>query len=103
MGFFIRLIARIPFLIIGGQWYGADALGRLAYAIIVVEFAAQIATLGLKRGLALHLAGEGKENGAWDAVLLVLAATIIPTATLMLVPEIMFPNSHINGDRKSVV
>ena len=96
-GFFVRLIARIPFLIIGGRWYGADALGRLAYAIIVVEFAAQIATLGLKRGLALHLAGDGKENGAWDAVLLVLAATIIPTATLMLVPAIMFPNSHING------
>jgi hypothetical protein len=59
-GFFVRLIARIPFLIIGGQWYGASALGRLAYAIVVVELAAQIATLGLKRGLALHLTGDGK-------------------------------------------
>ncbi len=94
-GFFMRLIARIPFLIIGGQWYGAEALGRLAYAIVIVEFAAQLATLGLKRGLALHLAGEGKQNGAWDAVLVVLAATMIPTLLLMLMPQIMFPNSTI--------
>jgi O-antigen/teichoic acid export membrane protein len=94
-GFFIRLIARIPFLFIGAHWYGAEALGRLAYAILVVEFAAQIATLGLKRGLALHLTGEGKENGAWDAVLVVLGATLIPTIGLMLFPQIMFPNSVI--------
>jgi O-antigen/teichoic acid export membrane protein len=95
-GFFIRLIARIPFLIIGSQWYGAEALGRLAYAIVVVEFAAQIATLGLKRGLALHLAGAGKENGAWDAILVVLGATLIPTVLLMIFPQVMFPNSQIN-------
>jgi O-antigen/teichoic acid export membrane protein len=95
-GFFIRLIARIPFLIIGSQWYGAEALGRLAYAIVVVEFAAQIATLGLKRGLALHLAGAGKDNGAWDGVLVVLGATLIPTVLLMIFPQVMFPNSQIN-------
>ncbi len=94
-GFFIRLIARIPFLFIGAHWYGAEALGRLAYAILIVEFAAQIATLGLKRGLALHLTGDGKENGAWDAVLVVLGATLIPTVGLMLFPQIMFPNSVI--------
>ncbi len=95
-GFFIRLIARIPFLIIGGQWYGAEALGRLAYAIVIVEFAAQIATLGLKRGLALHLAGAGKENGAWDGILVVILATLIPTVLLMMFPQVMFPNSQIN-------
>ena len=94
-GFFIRLMARIPFLFIGAHWYGAEALGRLAYAILIVEFAAQIATLGLKRGLALHLTGDGKENGAWDAVLVVLGATLIPTALLMMFPQIMFPNSVI--------
>lgn len=94
-GFFIRLIARIPFLIVGGQWYGAEALGRLAYAIIVLEFAAQIATLGLKRGLALHLAGDGKDNGAWDGLVVVVVATLIPVALLMAVPQIMFPNSAI--------
>ncbi len=95
-GFFVRLIARIPFLIIGGQWYGAEALGRLAYAIIIVEFAALIATLGLKRGLALHLTGAGKQNGAWDGLIVVLVATLPLTLLLMAVPQIMFPNSQIN-------
>ncbi len=56
MGFVIRLIARLPFLFIGGQIYGAAALGRFAYAVLIVEFAAQLATLGLKRGLAQQLA-----------------------------------------------
>jgi O-antigen/teichoic acid export membrane protein len=97
IGFFMRLIARIPFLFIAGQWYGAEALGRLAYAVVIVEFAAQIATMGLKRGLALHLSGDGKDHGAWDGLLIVLAATIIPTAGLMLFPQAMFPNSRING------
>ena len=95
-GFFARLIARIPFLIIGSQFYGAEALGRLAYAIVVVEFAAQLSTLGLKRGLALHMNGIGKENGAWDAILVVVGATLIPTIGLMLIPQVMFPNSQIN-------
>ena len=45
----------MPFLFIAGRIYGADALGRFAYAVIVVEFAAQLATLGLKRGLAQQL------------------------------------------------
>ncbi len=96
-GFLIRLIARIPFLVIAGQWYGAEALGRLAYAILVVEFAAQIATLGLKRGLALHLAGKGGQNAAWDGLIVVLMATLPPTLLLMAMPQIMFPNSQING------
>lgn len=95
-GFLIRLIARIPFLIIAGQWYGAEALGRLAYAIIVVEFAAQIATLGLKRGLALHLAGKGRQNAAWDGLIVVLMATLPLTLLLMAIPQVMFPNSQIN-------
>jgi len=96
-GFFVRLIARIPFLFIAGQWYGAEALGRLAYAVLVLEFAAQIATLGLKRGLALHLSGDGKHNGVWDALALVLACAFGLTIALMLVPRVMFPNSDING------
>ncbi len=97
IGFFMRLIARIPFLFIAGQWYGAEALGRLAYAIVVVEFGAQIATMGLRRGLALHLSGNAKDDGVWDVLLIVCAATMIPTALLMLLPEIMFPNSQVNG------
>jgi hypothetical protein len=54
-GFLLRLAARLPFLFIAGRMYGAEALGRFAYAVLVVEFAAQLATLGLKRGLAQQL------------------------------------------------
>ena len=54
-GFLLRLAARIPFLFIAGRLYGPEALGRFAYAILVIEFAAQLATLGLKRGLAQQL------------------------------------------------
>ncbi len=96
-GFFVRLIARIPFLFVAGQWYGAEALGRLAYAVLVLEFAAQLATLGLKRGLALHLSGNGKHNGAWDALALVAMCGFGLAIALMLVPRVMFPNSDING------
>jgi O-antigen/teichoic acid export membrane protein len=96
-GFFMRLIARIPFLFIAGQWYGPEALGRMAYAVIVIEFVAQVSTLGLKRGLALHLSGEGREFGAWDALLITFVATLIPTAILMMFPILMFPNSEVNG------
>lgn len=41
LGFCVRLAARLPFLFIAGRIYGAAALGRFAYAILIVEFAAQ--------------------------------------------------------------
>jgi O-antigen/teichoic acid export membrane protein len=44
-GFVLRLAARLPFLFIAGRIYGAASLGRFAYAVLVVEFAAQIAAL----------------------------------------------------------
>ncbi len=96
-GFFLRLIARIPFLLVAGQWYGPEALGRMAYAVLVVEFAAQIATVGLKRGLAYHLSGDGEKNGVWDAVAIVVFASVPLTLFLAALPQIMFPNSEING------
>src|SRR3546814_2375358 len=69
-GFLLRLAARLPFLFIAGRMYGAETLGRFAYAIIVVEFAAQLATLGLKRGLAQQLAREERPDAhvVWDAL-----------------------------------
>ena len=69
LGFCVRLAARLPFLFIAGRIYGAEALGRFAYAVLIVEFAAQLATLGLKRGLAQQLAHTDKPHVcvAWDA------------------------------------
>ena len=48
-GFLLRLAARLPFLFVAGRLYGADSLGRFAYAVLIVEFAAQIAIC--RRGL----------------------------------------------------
>ena len=99
IGFLIRLAARVPFLFIAGRIYGPEALGRMAYAVLVVEFAAQIATIGLKRGLALQLTNDPRGPGhvVWDALLLVFAISVPLTAALMLFPQAMFPNSEING------
>jgi len=99
LGFLLRLAARLPFLFIAGRWYGADVLGRFAYAVLVVEFAAQLATLGLKRGLAGALAQTERPHShvVTDAMILTLAASLIASAALIAFPHAMFPNSGING------
>jgi len=98
-GFLLRLAARIPFLFIAGRLYGAETLGRFAYAILVVEFAAQIATLGMKRGLAQQLSKTRRPHVhvVWDGLLTSFIAAAFAATFLMLVPQIMFPNSGING------
>ena len=99
MGFVLRLMARLPFLFIAGRIYGAEALGRFAYAVLIVEFAAQLATLGLKRGLAQQLAMSEKPHVCvvWDALLVAALGSIAAMVLLALVPEIMFPNSEVTG------
>ena len=100
LGFVLRLVARLPFLYFAGRWYGADALGRFAYAVLVVEFAAQIATLGLKRGLAQLLSSSDERDHAtivWDALALAALASLGFALLLIALPQTMFPNSGING------
>jgi O-antigen/teichoic acid export membrane protein len=99
MGFVLRLAARLPFLFIAGRIYGAAALGRFAYAILVVEFAAQLATLGLKRGLAQQLADTDKPHACvgWDGLLVAAIGSAVAMALLMVFPMAMFPNSRITG------
>ncbi len=101
LGFLLRLVARLPFLYFAGRWYGAEALGRFAYAVLVVEFAAQLATLGLKRGLAQLLSAEPDEavhrNIVWDAMLVAMLASLGLAGLLVAAPQLMFPNSAVNG------
>jgi O-antigen/teichoic acid export membrane protein len=101
LGFVLRLIARLPFLYFAGRWYGAENVGRFAYAVLIVEFAAQLATLGLKRGLAQALSqcpDEADHPGiVWDAMALAMFAALLLASILMLVPQAMFPNSPVNG------
>ena len=99
-GFILRLLARLPFLFIAGRIYGAEALGRFAYAVLIVEFAAQLATLGLKRGLAQQLAHTTDKPHVcvvWDALLVAAVGSAIAMGILMLFPQAMYPNSEIAG------
>ncbi|MEZ5709988.1 MAG: oligosaccharide flippase family protein [Blastomonas sp.] len=94
-GFLLRLAARLPFLFIAGRLYGADALGQFAYAILVVEFAAQLATLGLKRGLAEQLSRTQRPHVhvVFDGLLVSGIVSALAAALLMAFPFLMFPNS----------
>jgi O-antigen/teichoic acid export membrane protein len=98
-GFVMRLIARLPFLFIAGRSYGPEALGRFAYAVIVVELVAQLATLGLKRGLAQQLAHAEKPHVCIvaDAMLVALLGSLAGMLVLGGFPKAMFPNSEIHG------
>jgi O-antigen/teichoic acid export membrane protein len=98
-GFCVRLAARLPFLFIAGRIYGAGALGRFAYAVLIVEFAAQLATLGLKRGLAQQLARTDKPHVcvAWDSLIVAGFGSCVAMSILMVFPQAMFPNSSLTG------
>nr|WP_221364157.1 oligosaccharide flippase family protein [Sphingomonas jinjuensis] len=95
----MRLAARIPFLFIAGRLYGPDLVGRFALAVVVVELAALVATLGLKRGLAQALAGTDQPHVCvvWDALALAFVLSLIASGVLIAFPEAMYPNSPITG------
>ncbi|RZM17888.1 MAG: lipopolysaccharide biosynthesis protein, partial [Sphingomonas sp.] len=98
-GFVLRLAARIPFLFIAGRIYGPDLVGRFAIAVVVVELAALLATLGLKRGLAQALSSTERPHAyvVWDAMAVAFVASLIASAVLFTFPEIMYPNTAITG------
>jgi O-antigen/teichoic acid export membrane protein len=98
-GFVLRLVARIPFLFIAGRIYGAAQLGRFAYAVLVVEFAAQIGALGLRRALAQQLADAKKPQACVvaDALLLAAIGSAIGMAILIVFPKAMYPTTPVGG------
>jgi O-antigen/teichoic acid export membrane protein len=89
----------VPFLFIGGRIYGPAALGRFAYAVLTVEFAAQIAALGLRRGLAQLLADAKKPQACIvaDALLVAAVGSAIGMAILILFPKAMYPTTPVGG------
>lgn len=98
LGFVIRLIARIPFLVIATRLYGAEALGRFASALVLIEIVALVCSLGEKRGLAQRLSEGAGDNRAaetnlvYDGVMLALAYSALAALVLLVFPEPMFPN-----------
>jgi O-antigen/teichoic acid export membrane protein len=99
LGFALRLAARVPFLFIAGRVYGAAELGRFAYAVLMVEFAAQVAALGLRRGLAQMLANAKKPEACVvaDAMLVAAIGSAIGMAILFVFPRAMYPTTDIHG------
>ena len=97
VGFIMRLVARMPFLYIAGRWYGPDAVGRLALAVVVIEFAALIATLGLKRGFAQALAQTERPHAhvVWDGMVVAAIASAVAGALLIAMPRVMYPSGDI--------
>ncbi|ODP37579.1 lipopolysaccharide biosynthesis protein [Sphingomonas turrisvirgatae] len=99
LGFILRLAARLPFLFIAGRLYGPEVVGRFAIAVVVVELAALLATLGLKRGLAQALASTERPHVhvVWDGMAVAFTVSIVASAVLFAFPQIMFPNSPVMG------
>ncbi|VVS96056.1 Polysaccharide biosynthesis protein [Sphingomonas sp. EC-HK361] len=98
-GFVLRLAARIPFLFIAGRLYGPDLVGRFAIAVVVVELAALVATLGLKRGLAQALSTTDRPHVhvVWDAMAVAFVVAISASAVLWAFPQIMYTNTAVTG------
>lgn len=98
-GFVLRLAGMGPFLFIGGRIYGPAALGRFAYAVLMVEFGAQLAAFGLRRGLAQLLAGAKKPQACivTDALLVAAIGSAVGMAILFAFPKAMYPTTQVHG------
>ena len=93
-GFFLRLAARLPFLFIAGRLYGKENLGRFAAAVVAVEIAAQLATLGQKRGLAqlLQKGDRPPECVVADGLFVSLGVSALLAAILYAFPVVLYPS-----------
>ena len=84
-GLVVRLGARIAFLIVAAQLFGAALFGAFSLAVAVVEVAAAVAALGMKRYLFRLLEEPGERSPAHvlvDTVLLVTAASVLLGAAI---------------------
>ncbi|MFN2101261.1 lipopolysaccharide biosynthesis protein [Altererythrobacter sp. MF3-039] len=97
-GFLLRLAARLPFLFIAARLYGAEAMGRFASALVVIELLALVCSMGEKRGLAQRLTeGDDAHVGlVFDGLLLALILSGAAATLLWFFPAPMFPNG-MNG------
>ena len=105
-GFLLRLAARIPFLLIAGRLYGAESLGRFASALVVVELAAMLASLGEKRGLAQRLSEADEAHPAnlvWEVIFLALALSLGAAALLWVFPAPLFPSGEYGSLDRLIV
>jgi O-antigen/teichoic acid export membrane protein len=104
-GFLLRLAARLPFLFIAGRLYGADALGKFASALVVIELTALVCSLGEKRGLAQRLT-EGSEepvNLVLDGLVLAALLSFVAGLILWMFPAPLFPSGEYTSLDKLLI
>lgn len=105
-GFLLRLAARLPFLFIAGRLYGAEALGRFASALVIVELIAMLCTMGEKRGLAQRLSegdGTAANHIVFDGLLVAFLFGSGAAVLLYLFPAPMFPSGQFTELDRLVV
>ncbi|WP_137680066.1 lipopolysaccharide biosynthesis protein [Aurantiacibacter suaedae] len=104
-GFLLRLAARLPFLFIAGRLYGADALGRFASALVVVELVALLCSMGEKRGLAQRLAEseEDQANLVFDGILIAVILSGVAAIGFYFAPAPLFPSGEYTALDRLIV
>ncbi|WP_292683179.1 oligosaccharide flippase family protein [Novosphingobium sp.] len=95
-GFLLRLGGTAPFLFIAGRFYGVEALGRYASALVIVELISQLCVLGQRRGLAQRLSEDPRDapHVIADAMTLTLMLALGAAGLLYLFPAPMFPSGQ---------
>lgn len=91
-GLLVRLGARLVFLVVAGQLYGAALFGAYSLAVAAVEFAVAIGGLAMKRLVFQHLDERGDRPEAHvlaDAASLVLGMSALLAAALMAVVSVV--------------
>ena len=99
-GLLVRLGARLLFLVVAGQLYGAALFGAYSLAVAAVELAVALGGLGMKRLLFQHLDERGDRPEAQvvaDAGALVVLASAGLAAALVLV-VVFVPDSWISAN-----
>lgn len=87
-GLVLRLGARLVFLVVAAQLFGAALFGAFSLAIAVIELAVAVGGLGMKRYLFKLLETPGERprtHVLLDAVLLVAAASLVLGALIAIV------------------
>ncbi len=98
-GLALRLGARVVFLFIAAQLFGAVLFGAFSLAVAVVELAVAVGGLGMKRYLFKLLEERGERHQGHvllDAALLVAAASLALGGAIALVALIL-PSEQLSG------
>jgi len=91
-GLVVRLGARLIFLVVAAQLYGAALFGAYSLAVAAVELAVAVGGLGMKRLLFQHLDERGSRAEAHvvaDSALLVTLASLLLGGAIMLAVTIV--------------